>query len=611
MMGREFDRFDREVKQREAKLAREQAQAIKERGRIVAAAEKEASQKRLEAVLATSNRISDAASMLPRYGRIGAITGAALGRRGGSGAMVAAATVGAVGGLAVDAGSRAVQYGFDQVNEASRVEQAGLKFKVVFEEFADSVQEEVDAFAQKSSRSRYQLRSAAADFMGMIEATGVEGGQAAKMSSRLAMLSTDLASFHNLREDETQVKLMAGMSGETEPLRRLGVDVREAAVQAKALSMGLAETKNELTQADKMAARFAIILEQTSKAHGDAERSLGSYESSQRRYEAVLQEFNVTLGQALMPATKELNEYLINLVKQFSMTGEEAEVLGQTIKSMLIEAIDVADGATFGAGGLITSTGKAYHDEAKVNAEVRKRDQEMMAADPKAFRRFKAAQEKLDALPEAPDGTVAQTAQGAQVIYQRMQAKKELDAARKEAVAATMRKSRADKTEADRRSSLVGLGDQLAGLRDTSRDGAGMTKSGGQLSAAQQTQNNWDFLSSIGDSIKSGIDAVGDDLAGKVRRGRFSRMSKPWNKEKKQSPFEPRGGGDHIAVDQLTQTIQSNLFRAADETRRKKAEEAAIKSAEKAAEIAKHTERAAAKLDALPTTLAKFFGYGK
>lgn len=651
MVDREFAAFDREVRRSEDKLARSQAAAVRERGRIVAAAERDAQQKRLEAIITTSDRINGIASLLPRNAARGTQFGAMLGRGAGPSGMAAAATVGGIGGLGVDAGMGVIDYAMKQVPLASNVEQSNLKFKEVFQEFSDTVRDEVDAFAKKVGRSKYQLRSSAADLGGMLTGMGIDDKTAAKMSGKLANLSVDLSSFHNIRQDDVMTKLMSGLAGELEPMRRLGPDLREVNVQSKALSMGLAATKNELTLADKVLARYQLILEGTTKAHGDAERSLNSYESSQRRYEASLEEFNIGIGRAAMPAMQGLNNQMNELLKSMTLTEKESEVLGMRLQEVVKNALQALDDATLGSAGATMNLAKDIRQEANLTSQVMDWEKEAAQADPTAFKDYQRAKnmrrqiarreqsatvhdlvlgDRIDKnkLQKVYDEENAGLGEGARRAMQRQGlyastpeeaqaiAKRVEDDARRRLVMSIQKKRAGDQAEIARKKGLEGLAQGIAGLRDPSKDGAGMTMNGGQLSAAQQTKNNWDFLGSIGESIKSGIDAIGDDLAGKVRRGRLSRMSKSWGLGKKEKPgkpesIEPLGGGDHIAVDQLTRSIQSNLFRGVDEKRKRDAEEAAKKTATEAEKIAKSTEKTAARLDELPSKIAKFFGYGK
>lgn len=396
MMSREFDKFDRDMQAhtrrvvaQEQRLAREQERAIRQRAQIVARAEREASQHRLEAIISTSDRINGLASMLPRRGQFGAQMGAMIGRAGGPAGMAAGAFVGAGVGLGADATVGVASYATNQVPLASRIEQSTLKFKVVFGEFAKTVQDEVDKFAEKTGRSRYQLRSDAADVMGMLDGMGINKKQASSMAARLSTLSVDLSSFHNIGQDEIMTKLMSGLSGELEPVRRLGVDLREANVEAKALSMGLAKTKEGLTQTQKVQARYALILEGTKRAHGDAERSMSSYESSQKQLEAAMEMLNVGIGTALIPTVKELNSAMTDLARGITLTEEEAKNLGPKVLEMMKDFVRIIEEYTGVGISKITERARYDFNSWKANATAEGRDERLSPESADAFRFYR------------------------------------------------------------------------------------------------------------------------------------------------------------------------------------------------------------------------------
>ena len=102
------------------------------------------------------------------------------------------------------------------------------------------------------------------------------------MSEQLLRLGADLASFNNLEVGDALDKLRSGLTGEAEPLRELGVLLSEDAVQAEALASGLAESTKAITEADKVQARYNLILKQTATAQGDFARTSTGLANAQR-----------------------------------------------------------------------------------------------------------------------------------------------------------------------------------------------------------------------------------------------------------------------------------------------------------------------------------------
>jgi len=164
---------------------------------------------------------------------------------------------------------------------------------------------------------------------------------AAKMSTTLVQLAGDLASFKNVSTDTALGAISSGLAGESEPLRRLGVDLRAAKVDAEALADGFARTASEITETDRIAARYVSILRQTRDAQGDAARTAGEYANTQRRFNATLEDFKATAGSAALPT-------LTNLVQGFTLLTAAATRGRAPLKE-----------AGIGIGDVLTALGKS------------------------------------------------------------------------------------------------------------------------------------------------------------------------------------------------------------------------------------------------------------
>ncbi|HKV68028.1 MAG TPA: hypothetical protein VJN72_08050, partial [Gaiellales bacterium] len=138
----------------------------------------------------------------------------------------------------------------------------------------------------------------------MFSTIGLGAGDTAKMSKQMVQLAGDMASFHDQDPTEMLDKLRSGLSGEAEPLRRFGVLISEAAVKAEAYRKGIAKQGADLTEAQKVQARYALIMEQTTKAQGDFARTGDSVANQQRTVAAETQNLAAAFGQALLPAAK-------------------------------------------------------------------------------------------------------------------------------------------------------------------------------------------------------------------------------------------------------------------------------------------------------------------
>lgn len=159
----------------------------------------------------------------------------------------------------------------------------------------------------RSTQSMQQLANTFGIFFNQAAPTRAE---AAEMSRTFAVLAQDLASFYNVTEEDALAKLRSGLSGEAEPLRDFGVFLDAASVNAEALRMGLAATSAEITEQDKILARYNLILAGTTNAQGDVARTSAGTANQMRAASAAFEELQVAIGQVLLPVITPLIEKL-------------------------------------------------------------------------------------------------------------------------------------------------------------------------------------------------------------------------------------------------------------------------------------------------------------
>lgn len=147
---------------------------------------------------------------------------------------------------------------------------------------------------------------AAATYGNLFRSMGMGTTTSAEMSVELVKLAGDLASFNNLDPTEVLDKLRAGLTGETEPLKTLGVNLSAAAVEAQAMKMGLVGAGKEMSASAKAQATYALIMQQTSLAQGDFARTSGGLANQQRILGATFENVKSTIGTALLPVVTQI-----------------------------------------------------------------------------------------------------------------------------------------------------------------------------------------------------------------------------------------------------------------------------------------------------------------
>lgn len=200
-----------------------------------------------------------------------------------------------------------------------------------------------------------------ATIQGLTTSFGMASDKAYVLSKNLTQLGYDLASLKNIPVAESFTKIQAAISGELEPIRRLGVDISNARLQQELLNLGYSQSVSTLSQADKAVLRYIAIMKQTTDAQGDFARTLSSPANMIRILQAQLNSLARAVGSLLYPALKSILPPLIaavELVKEL-VTGI-ASLMGVKVEFPdFSSASDAVGGVTDAMDNTTKATGKA------------------------------------------------------------------------------------------------------------------------------------------------------------------------------------------------------------------------------------------------------------
>lgn len=200
-----------------------------------------------------------------------------------------------------------------------------------------------------------------ATIQGLTTSFGMTSDKAYVLSKNLTQLGYDLASLKNIPVAESFTKIQAAISGELEPIRRLGVDISNARLQQELLNLGYSQSVSTLSQADKAVLRYIAIMKQTTDAQGDFARTLSSPANMIRILQAQLNSLARAVGSLLYPALKSILPPLIaavELVKEL-VTGI-ASMMGVKVEFPdFSSASDAVGGVTDAMDNTTKATGKA------------------------------------------------------------------------------------------------------------------------------------------------------------------------------------------------------------------------------------------------------------
>lgn len=204
------------------------------------------------------------------------------------------------------------------IKMASDFDESLNKTRVVFGASSAAIEEFSKTAASGLGLSSQKALESSASFGNLFKTMGVATPAAADMSVKMVKLASDLASFHNIRPEDALEKLRSGLVGEAEPMRTLGVLINETTVKSKAMSMGFKEVGGNLTEQQKVMARYQLILDQTKISQGDFSRTSTGVANSSRIIQAQFQDLSASIGQQLLPIALQLGARLKELLGWFN-----------------------------------------------------------------------------------------------------------------------------------------------------------------------------------------------------------------------------------------------------------------------------------------------------
>lgn len=203
----------------------------------------------------------------------------------------------------------------DSISSGMDAIESDSLFSTVMGENTEAVREWSNGVADALGLSAVNMQKNIGVVYNMTSSMGVAEKNALKLSKGVSVLAEDMASFYNLDGTEAFNKLRAGLTGETEPLKALGILVDENTVKQTAYSAGIAEVGAELTNEQKVLARYTAILNQTGNAQGDLARTLDSPSNQLRSLKQNVTNAGIALSSFFMPAVKTVLPWLNALAK--------------------------------------------------------------------------------------------------------------------------------------------------------------------------------------------------------------------------------------------------------------------------------------------------------
>ena len=201
------------------------------------------------------------------------------------------------------------------IDKAASMEEALSKNQLLLGESSRAVEEFAETSLHSFGVTNLAALQATGVFASLGDAMGMSEEASASMATTLTGLAGDLSSLHDVSVETALTALRAGLIGEAEPLRKLGILLDAATIKAKALAMGLVKnTKDALTPAIKSQAAYALILEKGAVAMGDFARTSDSATNASKVLAGQWEELQIVIGTALLPSFTALVTHLVDVV---------------------------------------------------------------------------------------------------------------------------------------------------------------------------------------------------------------------------------------------------------------------------------------------------------
>lgn len=212
-----------------------------------------------------------------------------------------------VGGFgAVKIGKALLDIGKDAIAAASDLQEVQNVVDATFGQGANKIESWAKAAGTQFGLTETQAKRFTSTLGAMMKSSGLAGDEIVDMSTDLAGLTADMASFYNLDFDTAFQKIRSGISGETEPLKQLGINMSVANLEAFALQKGLKKSFSEMSQGEQVMLRYQYLMQATADAQGDFARTSDGYANSVRMLETNLDSLKTNIGNQILPVVNDL-----------------------------------------------------------------------------------------------------------------------------------------------------------------------------------------------------------------------------------------------------------------------------------------------------------------
>lgn len=230
-----------------------------------------------------------------------------------------------LGGLAAGAvynlSSNIWELGKNSIKLASDLKEVQNVVDTTFGTSADQINNWAKQALKSYGLAELQAKQYSGTMGAMLKSSGISQDDMIKMSQNLTALTGDFASFYNLDHELAFEKIRSGISGETEPLKQLGINMSVANLEAYALSKGITTSYSKMDQASQTLLRYNYLIETSKDAQGDFAKTQGEYANQQRLFNTNIKQAAATIAEKALPYLTQFMQKGNEFINNFDVAG--------------------------------------------------------------------------------------------------------------------------------------------------------------------------------------------------------------------------------------------------------------------------------------------------
>ena len=258
-----------------------------------------------------------------------------------------------------------VRFGKSCIELGSALAEVQNVVDVTFGEMAGDINQFAKDALEQFGLSETTAKKFTSTLGAMLKSMKFSTKEAAEMSKTMTGLAADMASFYNLDTEEAFNKIRAGISGETEPLKQLGINLSVANLEEYALSQGITKSYNAMTQQEQALLRYNYLLQVTADAQGDFARTSDGWANQIRILTERWNALKAAIGQGLIAV-------LTPVVRVLNILLEKILQVTNAFSAMIAKITGKSQKTQTSVGGIGTSLGTASDKAEDLTTETTK-----------------------------------------------------------------------------------------------------------------------------------------------------------------------------------------------------------------------------------------------